>query len=212
MNKIFKKLFVCLAGMFILALGIAVSTRTGLGISPLNSLSFVIGELTGIQMGTVTMILYCIYVLIEAVIKGRDFKAFDLIQIPVAVVFGMFVNFTKSHLVFLNPDNYAVKLLLTLFSAFLIALGTTVYVSANFVSQAPEGLVLAISQKYKLEFANVKNGMDITIVLLALAVSLIFAHKVIGIREGTIITALLVGRIIALIKPVRGRISAFVEN
>lgn len=212
MKKLTKKIIVCLLGMFILALGIAVSTRTGLGISPLNSLSFVIGEIFGFPMGNVTMVLYCVYVLIEMFIKGKDFKAVDLVQIPVAIIFGTFVNFTKSYLTFLIPENYAVKILLTLLSAFLIALGTTIYVSANFVSQAPEGLILAIVQKYHLKFANVKNGMDITIVLLALIVSLIFAHKVIGIREGTFITALLVGRIIALIDPVRTIVSGFVEK
>lgn len=212
MMKLIKKIVVCLLGMFILALGIAVSTRTGLGISPLNSLSFVIGEIFGFPMGNVTMVLYCVYVLIELIIKGKDFKAIDLVQIPVAIIFGTFVNFTKSYLTFLNPETYVVKLLLTLVSAFLIALGTTVYVSANFVSQAPEGLILAIVQKYHLKFANVKNGMDITIVLLALIVSLVFARKVIGIREGTIITALLVGRIIALIEPVKTGVTEFVEK
>ena len=188
-----KKLLLFFGGLLLLALGIALSTVSGLGISPLNSLAFVISELSGVQMGYVTMLLYVAYVALEIPVKGRDFRAADLLQVPVAVIFGFFVNWTKQMVSGIVPANYAIRLLFTAASIVLIAAGTTIYVIPNLALQAPEGLILAICGRWKLKFGNVKLGFDITVVAIAAVVGLAFSGHVIGIREGTLLAAVCVG-------------------
>lgn len=197
-NKtIFKKWLLFLLGLLTLAFGIAFSTVSGLGISPLNCLAFVIGELSGIQMGYVTMLLYVVYVLLEIPVKGKDFKLTDLLQIPVAILFGFFVNWTKAAVSGIQATHYTVRLAFTALSIVLIAAGTTLYVIPKLALQAPEGLILAICGRWKLKFGHVKLGFDVTIVVLAALCGLIFGGRIIGIREGTLLAAFGVGLMVS---------------
>ncbi|MBE5917938.1 MAG: hypothetical protein E7273_14000 [Pseudobutyrivibrio ruminis] len=196
---IIKRLLCFLIGLLILATGVSVSTITGLGISPLNVIPFVLSQISGIQMGYMTMALFAVYILIEVAIKGKQFRMWDFLQFICAVIFGYFINWTKSQISIFSVENYAVKVLITLLSAFLIALGTQVYVSAHIVPQATEGLILAICDKWSLSFAVVKEWFDVISVILAAIISLIFTGTIIGIREGTLIIALLVGVIVGFL-------------
>lgn len=216
METLIKRIALFFAGLLILAFGIAFSTVSGLGISPLNCLAFVIGELAGIQMGYVTMALYIVYVLLEIPIKGKNFRAADLLQVPVAIVFGFFVNWTKSAVSGFPCPGYAVRLLYTALSIVLIAAGTTIYVIPRLVYQAPEGLILAICGRWNLRFGHVKSGFDVTIVVIAFLVSMIFGGHVIGIREGTLLAAVGVGLMVSLfsrkLKPALERFCYGAEN
>lgn len=188
-----RGVFVFFLGLLTLAFGIAFSTVSGLGISPLNCLAFVISEISHIQMGYVTMLLYVVYVLVEIPIKGKSFQPTDLLQIPVAVIFGFFVNWTKSAVSGIQCPNYIVRLMFTLLSIVLIAAGTTLYVIPKLALQAPEGLILAICSRWGGKFGHVKLGFDVTIVILAVLTGLVFAGRVIGVREGTVLAAVGVG-------------------
>ena len=193
MRKQIVRIVIFLAGLVIMACGIALSTRSGLGISPLNSLAYVCSVLTGAEMGYFTMLLYLVYVLLEIPIKGKSFRAADLLQIPVAVLFGLLVNWARSLTQVIVCSNYLQQILCTLVSIVLIAAGTVIYVIPELVCQAPEGLILSICSRWNLAFSTVKTGFDITIVVLALLVGLAFSGSVIGIREGTLIAAVGVG-------------------
>lgn len=145
------------------------------------------------------MMLFIFYVILEIPIKGKKFHISDCLQIVCAVVFGYFVNWTKSLLSGIVIESYLLKIVFTLISTVLIAVGTQVYVIGKILTQATEGLILAICDRWNLRFADVKNYMDITSVVLAAIISLIFTGKIIGIREGTVIAAFGVGRVVALL-------------
>lgn len=188
-----KKGIVFISGLTVMALGIALSTVSGLGISPLNSLAFVISSLTEIEMGYITMAMYIFYVLLEIPIKGSKFQKTDLLQIPVAILFGFLVNWTKALMSNMICSDYWQSLLCSIFSAVLIAIGTTMYIVPKAAIQAPEGLILAICERWHLKFSHVKTGFDLASVLLAAVGGLIFSGHIIGIREGTLIAAVGVG-------------------
>lgn len=194
-----RRLFFNIFGLFILASGISLSTITGLGISPLNAVSFVLSEITGIEMGYCTILLFTFYVVLEIPIKGKSFKMIDFLQIITAVIFGCFVNWTKGFLSDVVIDSYFVAIIITLISTVLIAAGTQIYVIGKILTQATEGLILAICERWHLKFADVKNYMDILSVVVAALISFVFTGKIIGIREGTLIAALGVGRVVALL-------------
>lgn len=208
-----KKACLFFGGLLVLALGIAFSTVSGLGISPLNCLAYVLGEISGVQMGYVTMILYVVYVLLEIPIKGRDFKAADLLQIPVAILFGFLVNWTKSSLSFIVCTNYTQRLLCCAVSIVLIAVGTTVYVIPKIALQAPEGLILAICGRWGLRFGTVKSCFDVTIVVIALLIGLLCGGQIIGIREGTLLAAFGVGLTVNVCnKTIKPALTRFMEK
>ena len=81
-------------------------------------------------------------------------------------------------------------------SILFIATGLAVYLSAGLVCLPAEGIIDALMQKYpSLTFQKIKTTKDCLLVMLAIATSLIFMDGIYGVREGTVITALLVGRL-----------------
>ena len=84
-------------------------------------------------------------------------------------------------------------------SVVIIALGILLYLRANLLPQPAEGLVLAIQQKTRWKLHNVKLFFDVIVVATAAALSLLTVHKVVGIREGTLIATLGVGKVMGFL-------------
>ena len=58
--------------------------------------------------------------------------------------------------------------------------------------------MLAISQKYNIPLHKCKIGFDSTVVVIAAVTSLIYFHYFNGVREGTVIAALGVGKFLGI--------------
>jgi len=84
-------------------------------------------------------------------------------------------------------------------SVALIALGILLYLRANLLPQPADGLLLAIQKKTRWKLHNAKIFQDCVTTAIALALCLIVAGKLIGLREGTLLSMLGVGRIMGLI-------------
>ena len=54
-----------LMGLLILALGITLNTKTGLGVSPIISVSFSISTIWHFNFGNTTLVLYALFVVVE---------------------------------------------------------------------------------------------------------------------------------------------------
>lgn len=94
---------------------------------------------------------------------------------------------------------YGSKLLMLVIGIFILAFGIELTVIANVVLNSGEALVKDISDKVKKPFGNVKVAFDISCVVAAVVLSLIFFHgKIIGTREGTIISACCTGFVVKL--------------
>ena len=80
-------------GLIVLALGIVLNTKTLLGVSPIISIPYNVCQIGHFNLGITVFIFYSFCVLVEAVIKGKNFKIYDLLQIPMSLVTSMFINF-----------------------------------------------------------------------------------------------------------------------
>ena len=198
--KLTKRIIFYILGQFILALGVSLSIKTDLGVSPVSSVPLVLGKICGIETGNMTIIVFCIYVLLQYLILRKDFKIYSLLQVPCAVLFGKFVTLTSVFLKNVNFTSYPVRFFFVVISVILIAVGIKLYLWADIVPQAADGLVQTISRKYGWKLANVKNCFDLSSVTVSVASSFLFLKTLFGIREGTLITALLVGRVMSVIE------------
>ena len=68
------------------------------------------------------------------------------------------------------------------------------------VAAPPDSTVQVLSQVYRLDFGLAKNGFDLTMLALSALGGLLFAHRLVGIGAGTVVTALLVGRLAGLFR------------
>ena len=86
-----------LIGLFILALGLELNSKTGLGVSAIISVAYANSVLFGIAFPDMTLILYIIFVLVELIIhtirkQPRQVLVMDMLQIPLSIVFKRFMK------------------------------------------------------------------------------------------------------------------------
>ena len=187
-------IFLCL-GLTIMAFGVAFSIKAALGTSPISSVPYVTSTISGLSVGTTTIIMNFMFVLIQIAILRKKYDWFQLLQFPAAIVFGTMIDVAEYVLKPISFSNYFEQWLLCVVGIFLVALGVSVEVMANRVTAAGEGIVLAICQVAPVKFSNMKVAFDVTLVCISIALSFIFLGHLDGVREGTIAAAVFVGLI-----------------
>ena len=214
-----RRLLIYLLGLYLMAVGVVFSARSSLGVSPVGSLANVlyqIGLSEGapgyVNLGNGTIAVYCLYILVEILLLRREFKPHMLLQLAASFLFGQLVNLATAMLSFLPaPGNYGVQLLYLLCSVPLVAAGVMLYLSPNILPTPGEGMSLAISRLTGLSVGSSKTVFDCSLVVISAAVSLLYFHRLTGVREGTVICALLVGFVLRqLQKPFQQPLNRFV--
>jgi len=194
-RKFLRRLLVYIAGLFICAFGVAFAINSDLGLSPINSFPFVVSQITGIRMGLCLTVLLVFFMLLQIVILRREFKWINLAQILFANIFGPFVDLSRLILGDLQIPTYVGQLGMLGISIVLIAVGITLYIDAQLMALPAEALVIAIAYKINSKFHRVKIVMDCIVVGTAILLSLIFLREFHGVREGTVLSAVLVGKL-----------------
>jgi uncharacterized membrane protein YczE len=200
-NKFFRRLALYLLGNFVLAFGVSVAVKSDLGITPVNSIAYVAAITFSVDHGLMTSLVYACYVLLQLVILRKEFRPSGFLPIGVAIVFGLFLSLTNRILPFPPPETYWIRILLMLASVVIIALGILLYLRADLLPQPAEGLLLAIQKMRGWKLHNIKICFDCVVVAIAALISLIAFHKIIGLREGTLIAMLGVGKVMGFLSP-----------
>lgn len=189
-----KRGLVYFLGLFIMALGVVFSVKSSLGVSPVTSLANVTHQITGIPLGVCTTGTYCFYILVELLILRREFKASMLLQILASFFFGLLVTAATELLGFIPaPESYLLRLVCLFVSIPLVSFGVMLYLAPAILPTPGEGLSLAVSAKIGKPVAVCKIITDCCMVGLSALTSLVFFHALVGVREGTVISALTVG-------------------
>ena len=201
-----RVLFYCIA-LFFMALGVAFSANSDLGISPVNSLPYVISDIVKMQPGTCVTIVFCLYILVQVILLRKEFNPINLTQIIFSTIFGYFVNFTKWMVGdFLLPGGYIGRLGMQCIGIVFVAFGVFLYLDVELVPMPMEGMTMAIAKKAGKPFPQVKTVVDCTVVLLGVILTVVCLHLIpfrdpgVRIREGTILAALVTGKVIEIIR------------
>lgn len=195
--NIFKRIIIFILAIFFCGLGIAASTQADLGTTPISSLPYVLTFMTPLSFGVTTIIINVIFLILQILILKKDFRKLDYLQLVVTVFFGVFIDLGMHIVTPFKSDFYINKLLLLTIGSALLALGVTLEVYANLLYVPGEGLVKALSYKNK-NFGKTKIFFDVSLCVLSLILSLAVLNRIQGLREGTIISAILVGSFICL--------------
>lgn len=207
MNKFMcrRYLLFCVS-LFVNALGIAFITKAALGTSPITSVTYVLSMFTPFTIGQWTILLNLLFVILELFLMTREDLKSDLrmylLQIPISFCFGMFIDLCMHYILFwLNPVEYVYMIVALLIGCVILAVGIALEVKANAAMMAGEYFVKVITRRFRGEFGYIKLGFDVTLVAIACLLSLVFMSGVYGVREGTVISALVVGPIVHFVSP-----------
>lgn len=191
-----KRLGLYFLGILVLGFGIVLNTKTGLGVAAINSVPYGISEMTSLSLGTVTTILYIIFVVIQIMIYRKiDFKV--ILQIPFSYFMGYVIDFYDSLLNF-TIVSLPIAFILLGMAIVATALGAYVVVTLDLIPNPADGMVKALSQVINKEFGKTKLLFDCTMMIFTIMITYVFSGSVIGIGVGTVLSAGLIGQIIVI--------------
>lgn len=189
-----RRCLLLVVGLVIMAFGVAFSIKAGLGTSPISSLPYVLSLLPlHLTVGTATIAMHVTLIILQILLLRRRYDPFQLAQLPVALVFGSLTDFSVWALQGINVSAYPARWLLCIIGILLVGVGVSFEVTANVVTLAGEGMVLAVCKVFPVPFGNAKIGFDVTLVVIASVLSLLFLGGLYGVREGTVVAAFCVG-------------------
>ncbi|MDE5946787.1 MAG: YitT family protein [Oscillospiraceae bacterium] len=189
----FKRYLVFLAGLFISSFGVSFITKASLGTSPISSIPYVLSLKFSPTLGEFTIIFSVFLVVLQIFILRKNFRPADLIQLPVSVLFGYFIDFTMKILNNMNPESYILKFIDLLIGCIILAFGVYLEVIADVAMLPGEAFVRSIVRTFKKNFGNTKIIFDASMCITAGVLSFVFFSGLEGVREGTVVSALTVG-------------------
>lgn len=203
MEKTIKKLFCYVGGMFLIAIGINISKAAGLGISPVSAIPYAVELIWGIELGISTAIVYMFLIGAQVILLRKKYKPVQLLQFLATYALSFFITWTgRGRLLFWLPDpaNYAVSLVYLLISIILIGIGVSFYLMPQWIPLPAEGLAKAMETVSggKMPFHTCKSIVDTALVCISAILSLTFLHAFLSVREGTILAAIFVGKVVGL--------------
>lgn len=190
-------------GMLVATAGIVFITRAGLGTTPISTVPFTVGEITGLTFGEATFAVNILFVLVQWALLRSRFHYSSFFQIPIVSVFSWFIDLHMGWTAWIGDDPYVVRFLWGLLGNLFLAFGIYWQVASKTIVQPGEGMVLAFSVVLRKSFGTVKVWNDVTLVLLAAVLGFVCLGHVAGVREGTVVSAFLVGFLIKGIAALR---------
>ena len=194
-----KRYLIFLVGLFVNSLGVSLITKANLGTSPISSIPYVLSLNFPFTLGSFTIFFSIFLIVLQLIILRKNFKLEHILQIPVSIIFGYFIDLTMILFSWVNPEAYIMKIVYLLIGCLILGVGVYMEVLADVVMLPGESFVRAIVLTWKTNFGITKICFDVSMSVTAAVLSFVFAGRLAGVREGTVIAALLVGFIARLI-------------
>ena len=206
-----------IVGLLVLALGIILNTKAGLGVSPIISVSYSISMILNMNFGNMTLILYSSFVVVEMFLHTREhFRKGkylnlkvqllkDALQFPLSLIFTRFMNLFSALIPAYDTPGVPVfyqsmtgRVITLVIGIILTGIGAAVSLNMRLIPNPGDGIVQAIADTVGKSVGLTKNCFDLFNITFTTCVGLIFAGEIIGIGVGTVLAVIGVGRVIAI--------------
>ena len=180
MRLILEKYFVSTIGLFLVALGIALSIISNLGTSPLSCPAYILSLKFTPTVGEFTIIINMLLILIQLAVLRRSFKLKYLMQIPATLIFGYMIDFWVWVLGTVIPGTLVSRWLLVIAGSLISAVGVSLEVAAQAWMLSAEMTVYAFTKVCDKPFSTLKIIMDCLYVVIAGCLSYLLFGNVFG--------------------------------
>jgi uncharacterized membrane protein YczE len=195
-KSLFTTFFIIVA-----ATGVALGLKAAVGVGAWDAFSQATSMVTGIKVGTFSMMMNISCVLVQVVVLKKDFKMISFLQVFMAVLLGFFVNIVFYEILAnVTIDSYLINMAIYMGSLLVIIMAVALIMSINFLSFPLEAACMAIATKTRLKFGTIRQLVDVFSIIGALLIAISFQNPI-PVREGTIIGMLLFGPLIAWFIP-----------
>ena len=200
MDKKRLQILVYVVGMFILAIGLTLNTKANLGVSPIISVPYSISQITGLNFGDLTFVVYAIFVVVQIIIhirlKNHKRIVSDILQLPLSLIFTRLLNIFSTYIP--TAQNLGIRFIVLTLAIICTGVGAAMSLSMQLVPNPGDGIVQALAERFNKSVGLTKNLFDCFNLCITLCISIFIAHQIVGVGIGTVIAVLGVGRVIAL--------------
>ena len=205
-TELIKRYIFLLVGLFVNGLGVSFITKAGLGTSPITSIPYTLSLSFTPTVGMFTLVFNIFLVILQVILLRRNFQLQNLLQLPIITLFSCFIDLTMSLLGFIQPETYVLKVISLVIGCLILGFGVFMEMAANVAMLPGEATVRAVSDVFSTDFGKTKIAFDSSMTVIAAILSFIMFRHLDGVREGTIVAAILVGFIARLFKKYIGGI------
>ena len=205
-TELIKRYIFLLAGLFVNGLGVSFITKAGLGTSPITSIPYTLSLGFTPTVGMFTFVFNIFLIILQLILLRRNFQLQNLLQLPIIALFSFFIDLTMSLLGFIQPETYVLKVISLVIGCLILGFGVFMEMVANVAMLPGEATVRAVSDVFSTDFGKTKIAFDSSMTVIAAIMSFIMFKHLDGVREGTIVAAILVGFIARLFKKYIGGI------
>lgn len=219
------RIFFYAAGLLILALGLTLNTKAGLGVSAIISVSYCVSVVSGQNFGNTTFVMYGIFVMLEIVLHmlrvgkyekmnngalehagrmdRRLILLMDVLQLPLSLVFTRFLNVFSNWIPQIasgksTPGAYTLRLAALILAIILTGVGAAMSLNMRIVPNPGDGVVQAIADCVHKNVGFTKNCFDLVNITISTLVGLLAVGRLAGVGIGTVLAVIGVGRVIAV--------------
>ena len=189
--------FYYIIGMLILAMGLTLNAESNLGSSPIISIPYTLSFLWPVSFANLILALYVLFVMLEFILKGKNRRWTDILQIPLSIVFTRFLDLFTAWFDF-TDSSFALRLAVLTAAIILTGAGAALTVDMNLIANPGDGFVQAVSMRIGKDLGTAKNLVDISCVIVSTLIGFAAAGRLVGVGLGTLIAMIGVGRVIAL--------------
>lgn len=199
-KELLKRYIIFIIGLFVNSFGVSFITKANLGTSPISSIPYTLSLGFKPTLGMFTLYMSILLIVVQIILLRKNFPKSNLLQIPVSIAFSWFIDLTMELLSFMNPTTYPTKFIFLIIGCAILGVGVYMEMVADVVMLPGESFVKAVSVTFHKDFGKTKIVFDSSMTIAAAGIGFILFQNLAGVREGTIIAALLVGLIARFLK------------
>ena len=173
-----KRYLIFFVGLFINSFGVSFVTKACMGTSPISSIPYTLSLIFQASLGTYTLYMSLILVVLQMIILGKKFPKSYLLQIPFSFLFSWFIDCTMEWLGFMKPGTYFQQIVMLLLGCGILGFGVYLEVLADVVMLPGEAFVSAVSKTFRFDFGKTKIEFDSTMAAILVGmIARFFVHK-----------------------------------
>ena len=206
-DHIVLRYVVFIVGLFIASFGVAFSTKAGLGTSPVASVPYSVSLAnSALSFGGWLNLYSVIQIAIQVLLLRSKCNPVEIvIQTILAFAYGYMNNFSAKVISGLKVSGYPMQFAIMLLGCVVVAFGIWLQFKGGVAMLPGEAMNRAIATVTNKKYENIKVIFDILYILVSVVISLVCFHKLQGVREGSIIAAILIGNIIKVFGKLFGK-------
>jgi len=193
----FWRLLIYLLGVNCMALGTILNSKTGLGVGSITSLPYAISQWLGMRLSVVTFLVYCVMVGVQFVMRGKNRRWLDLLQLPTSLLFSAYLELFEWVVPF-HFTHLWQNVIMMMAASCISGIGVSLSVNMEIAPNPPDGLAFTASTILKRDMGLVKNVLDAGCVATSVLIDLATCGRLRSAGVGTVWAMIFIGRTVSV--------------